>query len=96
MSAYFVFNYQIGNREAYDSYLAEVPKTLEAHNAGIIAADFESEGFEGDAKPVTVVLKFSSKEAAKNWYQSPEYQKIIGLRLNNSNGIATLINGMDS
>jgi len=96
MSAYFVFNYQISDQEAYDPYLAEVPKTLEAHNAEILAADFESEGFEGDAKQVTIVLKFPSKEAAKNWYQSPEYQKIIGLRLNNSDGISTLINGMDS
>ena len=47
MSAYFVFNYQISNREAYDPYLAEVPKTLEAHGAEILAADFESEVIEG-------------------------------------------------
>ena len=96
MSAYFVFNYQISNREAYDPYLAEVPKTLEAHGAEILAADFESEGIEGDAKQVTVVLKFSSKDAAKKWYQSPEYQRIIGLRLSNSEGISTLANGISS
>ena len=96
MSAYFVFNYQINNREAYDPYLAEVPKTLETHGAEILAADFESDGIEGDAKQVTVLLKFSSKEAAKKWYQSPEYQRIIELRLNNSEGISTLANGISS
>jgi uncharacterized protein (DUF1330 family) len=96
MSAYFVFNYQISNREGYDPYLAEVPKTLEAYGAEILAADFESEGIEGDAKQVTVVLKFSSKDAAKKWYQSPEYQRIIGLRLSNSEGISTLANGISS
>lgn len=94
MSAYFVFNYQISNREAYNSYLAQVPKTLEAHGAEIVAADFDSEGIEGDAKQVTVILKFSSKEAATQWYQSPEYQGIIGLRLNNSEGICALAKGV--
>jgi uncharacterized protein (DUF1330 family) len=96
MSAYFVFNYQISDREAYDPYLAAVPKTLEAHGAEILAADFESESIEGDARQVTVVLKFASKEAAKQWYQSPEYQEIIGIRLNNSEGISTLANGIGS
>jgi len=96
MSAYFVFNYQINNREAYAPYLAEVPKTLELHGAEILAADFESEAVEGDARQVTIVLKFPSKEAAKKWYQSTEYQRIIGLRLSNSTGISALANGVGS
>ena len=96
MSAYFVFNYQINDREAYEPYLSEVPKVLEEYGAEILAADFESEAFEGDAKHVTIVLKFASKEAAKKWYQSAEYQKIMGLRVNNCDGIAVLANGVAS
>lgn len=96
MSAYFVFNYQINNREAYNPYLGEVPKTLAMYGAEILAADFDSEGFEGETRHVTIVLKFQSKEAAKKWYQSPEYQKIICLRLDNSAGISVLANGVDS
>lgn len=83
-------------REAYAPYLAEVPKTLEAYGAEILVADFESEGIEVDAKQVTVVLKFSSKEAAKKWYQSPEYQRIIALGQNNSEGISAWANGISS
>lgn len=92
MAAYFVFNYRINNQEAYKPYLAEVPEVLEAHGAEILAADFESEGIEGEAGEVTVILRFSSKEAARKWYESPEYQKIIGLRTENSVGIASLAN----
>lgn len=92
MQAYFVLNYRINNREAYEPYLAQVMQTLIAHDAEILAADFESEAIEGDALPVTVVLRFTSKEAAKNWYNSADYQKIIGLRTDNSNGMATLAN----
>ena len=90
MAAYFVFNYRIDDREAYNPYLAEVPKVLEAHGAEILAADFESEAFEGGAHPVTVVLRFPSKEAARNWYRSPEYQAIIGLRTDHCEGMAAI------
>lgn len=96
MSAYFVFNYQIDNREAYDPYLAEVPKTLQAHGAEILVADFESESIEGDARHVTIVLKFSSKDAARAWYESPEYKKIIELRTDNAVGMAALAKGAGS
>ena len=88
--AYVVFNYQIADREAYDPYLMQVPDTLEAYGAEIIIADFASEAIEGDAGEVTVVLRFASEEVARNWYQSPEYQAIIGLRTANSTGIASL------
>jgi len=91
-----VFNYRINDRQAYQPYLEKVPHVLGAHGAEIVVADFESEGIEGDAGHVTVVLKFASKEAARNWYQSPEYQDIIGLRVDNSEGLATLANGAGS
>jgi len=90
MEGYFVFNYRINNYEAYKPYLAEVMQTLIAHNAEILVADFASEKIEGDAGNVTVVLKFSSKEAANKWYRSPEYQKIVKLRTDNCDGIAIL------
>jgi uncharacterized protein (DUF1330 family) len=31
--------------------------------------------------PRLVILEFPSREAAEGWYRSPEYQKIIALRL---------------
>ena len=39
---------------------------------------------------MTVVLRFESKEAVKAWYESDEYQKIIHLRTDNSEGDTTL------
>lgn len=93
--AYFVFNYHISDREAYTPYLAQVPETLEAYGAEIVVANFDSEIIEGDAGGVTVVLKFASEEIARNWYGSPQYQKIIELRTANSSGIATLVSAVD-
>jgi uncharacterized protein (DUF1330 family) len=90
MEGYFVFNYRINDRAAYEPYLAQVMQTLIAHDAEILVADFESEKIEGDAGHVTVVLKFPTKEAAYKWYQSPEYQKILKLRTDHCHGIAVL------
>lgn len=90
MAAYFVFNYRVTDLEGYKPYLGVVPAILESHGAEILAADFESEAVEGDPGHVTVVLKFPSKEAARKWYDSPEYQEIIGLRTDNSEGIGAL------
>ena len=92
MAAYMVFNYRITDQVAYKPYLGKVGETLQAHGAEIVVADFESEAIEGEPGHVTVVLKFASKEAARGWFDSPEYQQIIGLRTNNSTGIGILAN----
>ena len=92
MAAYMVFNYRITDQDAYKPYLGKVVDTLKAHGAEIVVADFESEVIEGDPGHVTVVLKFASKDAARGWFDSPEYQAIVGSRTDNSTGIAVLTN----
>lgn len=87
MSGYVVASYQVSNPDAYPEYVQKVIPTLQAHNAEILVADYESEAVEGDCQHVTVVIKFESVEAAKKWYNSPEYQEVLPLRLDNtSNG----------
>ena len=47
---------------------------------------------EGDWTPNRiVVLKFESLARAKEWYNSDDYQGIIGLRLGASNGNAIMV-----
>ena len=51
---------------------------------------------EGDALPSrTVVLEFPSVKAAKAWYNSSEYQEIIGIRHANATGFAQIVEGAD-
>ena len=86
MAAYLIANYQIKNPEAYAAYPPAVIPTLMAHGAEVLVADYESEIIEDGARPVTVVLKFESKEAARAWYESEEYQAIMHHRRDNSEG----------
>ncbi len=95
MAAYLVANFELTNPAGYKSYVPAVIPTLKAHGAEILVADYESEPLEGDAGSVTVVLKFESKESLTAWYESPEYQEIIHLRTDNSNGIALATSEFD-
>jgi uncharacterized protein (DUF1330 family) len=67
--------------------------SIESHGGEILVADFESEPLEGEAGHVTVVVRFHDKDAAKAWYHSPDYRKIIDRRLDNSFGVMTLVSG---
>jgi len=95
MAAYLVVNYELTNSAGYKSYVPAVLPTLEAHGAEILVADYESEALEGKSGSVTVIIKFESKEALNAWYNSPEYQEIIHLRTDNSEGIAVAVGEFD-
>ena len=86
MPGYLIANYKLTNPEGYEGYVPAVLPTLEAHAAEVLVADYESEAVEGSPYNVTIVLKFPTKEAARAWYHSPEYQRIISLRTDNTEG----------
>jgi len=90
MAGYFVANYTITNQAEYAQYLAAVGPILKAHGAENIVIDRDSEPLEGSAGQVTVVLRFASKAAAKAWYESAEYQAILHLRTDNTEGIGVI------
>ena len=86
MAGYLIANYSITNPDGYQAYIAAVGPTIVARGGEILVAGPGSEAVEGEPGPVTVVLKFPSKEALRAWYDSPEYQKIIHLRTDNTEG----------
>ncbi len=90
MAAYLIANYRITNPESYGAYPPAVLPTLAAHGAEVLVADYASEVVEGQPASVTIVVKFPSKEAARDWYASPEYREIVGLRTDNSEGFLVL------
>lgn len=87
MAAYLIANYRITNPEAYAAYPPAVAPTLAAFGGELLVADFDSELVEGGAYPVSIILKFPSRDAARAWYDSPEYQAVIGLRTDNTEGL---------
>ena len=91
MSAYAVASYRVTNPEGFGDYPAQAIPTILQYGGEVLAADRESQVVEGEPAPVTVILRFPSKDAAREWYRSDEYQRIIHMRTDNSEGTVVLL-----
>ncbi|MBV8118852.1 MAG: DUF1330 domain-containing protein [Alphaproteobacteria bacterium] len=95
MPAYFVAEVEITNPDGFQPYGAAVGATLEQYGGRYLTRGGPAELIEGRPEPKRVViLEFADKAAVKRWYESPEYQKILPLRLNNSTGRALIVEGV--
>ncbi len=89
MAAYLIGNLKVTNVEGFTQYRDLVGKTISDHGGEYIVADVNSVAVEGDAEHLSVVLKFADMNALQGWYDSSEYQAILALRTDNSEGIIT-------
>ena len=94
MSVYVVAQGKIENRGLLDQYGAKVGPTIKSHQGRVIACDEEPEVVEGSIDhPRTVILEFPSMTAFYAWYNSPEYQEILPLRLKSTPGTLIVVKG---
>jgi len=96
MTAYFIAQYSVDNPALYAEYQEGAGPTLAAHGAELIAFDVAAETMEGTPGAQTVIIKFESTEAAKGWYNSPEYQAVVGKRLEATTGYAVISQTMNA
>ncbi|WP_046019419.1 DUF1330 domain-containing protein [Marinomonas sp. S3726] len=97
MAAYFIFSHQVIDSDKLNNqYLPKAVETLKAYNPDILVVDQDIELIEGSTDHSRrVILKFKDKAEAKQWYNSPEYQAIIHLRLESVDGNAVLCDEFD-
>ena len=96
MSAYFVAQYVVTNPDLYKEYQAGAGPTIQAAGAELVSFDMAAETIEGSPPgPQTVILKFEDVAAAKAWYNSAEYQAIVGKRLEATTGFALISQTMN-
>lgn len=94
MSVYFVVNSSIDNPELLDEYLQGVGPSLGLVPIEILAVDAESTTIEGEPPgPRTVILQFESEGDFRTWYESEEYQAVMGKRHAATTGFGLLVKG---
>ena len=94
MPAYFVAEFEFTNREAMRPYTEAVPATIAQYGGRYLTRAGATELIEGSPEPKRIViLEFADVAAIKRWYHSPEYQKILPDRLNNTRGRAYIVEG---
>ena len=95
MSVYVIAQGKIENRGLLDQYGAKVGSTIKSHQGRVVAYDEEPEVLEGSIDhPRTVILEFPSMTAFHAWYDSPEYQEILPLRLKSTPGTLIVVKGL--
>ena len=95
MAAYFVVELETTNMAAMEPYRAAVPATIAQYGGRYLTRGSATELIEGGPEPKRIViLEFADGAAIKRWYNSPEYQKILPDRLNNSRSRAFIVEGI--
>jgi uncharacterized protein (DUF1330 family) len=95
MPAYFVAELDVTNPAGFEPYRVAVPGVLAQYGGRYVTRGGATELIEGGPQPKRIViLEFADAAAVKRWYDSPEYQKILPLRLANSTGRAFIVEGV--
>ena len=76
MSGYIIANVQVTNPVQYEEYKKWSSAAMQAHMAEVCVRGGQVQVLEGDWSPERIViLKFPTFEAAKAFYDTPEYLK---------------------
>lgn len=76
ISVYFIADYEVTTTVGIEPYRAAVPATIAQYGGRYL--------IEAGPEPKRIViLEFSKTAAVKRWSGSPEYQKILPIRLAN-------------
>lgn len=96
MSAYVLAEIEILDPEGYRAYTQAVPASIAKYGGRFIVRGGATQALEGDwPDRRRVILQFDSLEAARRWWDSPEYEKPKALRQANSRGRLLLLEGFE-
>lgn len=96
MPAYFVAEIDVHDATAYEPYRPLAAAAIAAHGGRYLVRGGAAELIEGEGEPKRiVVLEFPDVEAARRWYNSPDYQAALPLRLSAASGRALLVQGVE-
>ena len=95
MSAYVLAEIEIVNPEGYKEYTTTVPATIAKYGGRFLVRGGTNEVLEGEwPTRRRVLIEFPSMDAAKRWFNSPDYEKPKAMRRANSNGRLLLLDGV--
>ena len=94
MPVYAIVQGNVENRGLLDQYVAKAGPSIRSHQGRTIAFDEAPQVVEGKIEhPRTVIVEFPSMAAFRAWYDSPEYQEVLPLRLKATRGTLIVAKG---
>jgi uncharacterized protein (DUF1330 family) len=94
MPAYIIAEVEVTNPTGYEAYRPLAGASIAQYGGKFVVRGGKAELVEGTQEPARiVVIEFADTAAAKRWYNSPEYQQALKIRLANSKGRVLLVEG---
>ena len=85
---------EISDGDAFTIYQDRAIPTLAQYGGKVVINSAKINAADGGWAPATiVVVEFESVEQAHKWYNSPEYQAVIGQRFDSSDSSVIIIDG---
>lgn len=95
MAAYVIFDILSVHPEQMTGYGDKAIASLEAHGGKIIAASNDIDAREGGWHPQRIVIiEFPTMERAQAWYESPQYQEVLPIRLKAHRDKMVIVEGL--
>ena len=91
MAVYIVNAYNIHDFEMFSKYPPQVGPLLEKQGAKLLAMETNPKALEGTPKTMNAIVEFPSENAVNNFYNDPEYQAFINLRLNSTSNCTMIM-----
>jgi uncharacterized protein (DUF1330 family) len=78
---YVIFTEVVNDLDRLNQYARAATPSVIQYGGKALVVDDSAEALEGEWHGSrTVVLEFESVDAARSWYQSPEYQAVVAER----------------
>ena len=95
MAGYLIAQIEITDPDAFEAYRAVVPAVIAKFGGRYLVRGSTVEVLEGDSPiPRLVIVAFDSVDQVRRFYDSPEYQEILPLRLGASKGSVVIVDGI--
>jgi uncharacterized protein (DUF1330 family) len=95
MPAYVFFDVVSIHAEQMTGYRDKALASIKAFDGKLVAATNNIECREGDWRPARIVMiEFPSMENARAWYESPEYQQVLPIRLSANKDNMVIFEGL--
>ena len=101
MPAYAIVQFSVKDPDTFGKYVPPAMASVAQHGGKYLVVTGpglqQLTAMEGEAQhQVNVVLEWESEEALQRWYDSPEYQEIIGLRTSSTEGSFLMAPGFEA
>ena|ERR1700729_181909 len=91
---YWVSRSEVHDPEGYKRYIEIAAPAFERSGAKYLARGGKVEALMGEARPRNILAEFPSMEAARAFFNSPEYSEALTYRRKSSTGEIYVVEGL--